>query len=220
MKIRLENISKSFEEKNVLRDISFVFEEGRIYLLSGESGSGKSTLLSLLAGLALPDSGSIFYEDGQKMTEVNSGTKPRRLPYQLPDMSMVFQEDRLLPDRTAFENIKIFCDGANPTEIREMIRELLPEDAAEKKISEYSGGMKRRVALIRALMRKGKVLLLDEPFNGLDPGNTKKAFQLINEKRGDRIVVMASHIQNINCISEYGDTKKTVHFHNINLTLM
>ncbi len=145
--IELKNVVCSYEKKTVLSDLSLRLPERGAVAVTGPSGKGKTTLLKLLAGLVLPVSGSI------------EGLLGKRV-------SMVFQEDRLLPWRMALENAALFC--GDEAHAKETLIALELGDALNKRPDELSGGMRRRVAIARALCFGGDILLLDEPFKGLD----------------------------------------------------
>ncbi len=161
--VRLKNICfsyKSFETgahepklECVFGDFSMELKQGEALAVMGESGSGKTTLLKLLLGLVEPDSGSI------------EGLEDRRI-------SVVFQEDRLLPWYSAKENIALVMGDNDKKERDKNALELLSEmeltEAADKPIRELSGGMQRRVSIARALAFGGDIIILDEPLKGLD----------------------------------------------------
>ena len=172
MSIVLTGINKSFNGKDVIKDFSYAFEDGGIYRIEGESGSGKTTLLHIITGLITPDSGTV--------TPSN------------PVTSMVFQEDRLLDHLTAEENLRaVGIEG----DIRSELARLLPGDELGKKVSEYSGGMRRRVAIARACLKESKLLIMDEPFSGLDINNIKNVVQYISAHKRDRILIITSHAE-------------------------
>lgn len=170
MKITCENISKAFGAKQVLKDFSVSFETG-ISCLFGPSGIGKTTLLRILAGLETPDSGEIKGLDDKKI-------------------SYVFQEDRLLPWLTALENVAIFH---GESEARFWLGALDMQDALNLYPRELSGGMKRRVALARALALPYDLILLDEPGRGLNQGLKEKLYEFIREKSEGKIAVLVTH---------------------------
>lgn len=169
--IRIENISKSFGGKQVLRNICADIPESGIFAVSGVSGSGKTTLLRILAGLEKPDSGTVSGLDGKKI-------------------SVMFQNDRLLPWLTALENVAVVCNRETAEKWLEKV-ELLP--AADKKPNELSGGMCRRVALARALAFDGDVLLLDEPFKGLDSALRGRMIKSVEDFAQTRPVILITH---------------------------
>jgi nitrate/nitrite transport system ATP-binding protein len=161
--LELKNVSKSFGDTTILRDINLSIEKGEFVAIVGYSGAGKTTLMSLLAGLAKPDSGSVTLE-GREMTEPG------------PDRGIVFQNYSLLPWLTVFENVKLAVDQvfAEKTEAERVAHtekfidlvSLTP--AREKRPGELSGGMRQRVSVARALAMTPKVLLCDEPLSALD----------------------------------------------------
>ncbi len=195
MKIDVKNVYKAFDEKEVLSDISMSFESGNIYRLKGDSGKGKTTLLRIMSGLLLPDRGSVIYtEDSGNEIKIDKDCTLRGLPGRLPDISYMFQEDRLFLDRTPLVNIKACCPDTPEHEIEEKLLKVLPKDAISKKVEELSGGMKRKVSLIRALMHKSGAVFLDEPFTGMDEESIKACRDLIHEMAADRIMIIVSHI--------------------------
>lgn len=173
--IKLENIYFSYGGKSVLKNFSLLVNDGEKVCISGESGCGKSTVIKLIAGLIAPDSGTV-YADG------------------IP--SVVFQEDRLLPWYTARQNIEavmLKSDGNNGETAEEVLSALGIAGVADEKLQDLSGGMKRRVAIARAICYGGNYLLLDEPFNGIDPDNRKKIADIILKRYKDKPVIFVSH---------------------------
>lgn len=171
--ILLKNIVCAYDGKLVLNGLSLSLPETGVVALTGPSGSGKTTFLRLLAGLLLPASGSVEGMDGKRV-------------------SMAFQEDRLIPWLTALENVALVC--ADESRARETLGRLELADALEKRPDELSGGMQRRVALARALCYGGDVLLLDEPFKGLDDALKARVAECI---RGVfPLTVIATHDMN------------------------
>lgn len=182
--ISVKNVSKSFGEKVVLKDLSLDIPLGGAVCLFGESGVGKTTLIRLLLGLIQPDSGSI------------TGVPER--------CSAVFQEDRLCESFSAVRNIRV-ASGVSKEVALEALERLgiCREDALGKPVRAFSGGMKRRVAIARALLAESEFLILDEPFKGLDRENLLRSAEFILEKSKGKTIVMVSHseeeIQLINC---------------------
>ncbi|MCL2632360.1 MAG: ATP-binding cassette domain-containing protein [Coriobacteriia bacterium] len=171
--ITATDIKKQFVDKTVLANLSLTFEPGGRYAVFSPSGSGKTTLLRLLARLDSPDSGSI--------TNTNR-------------MSVVFQEARLFEKRNAVENIRLIVGSyVSDADIRSMLVCLLPADSLDLPTSQLSGGMRRRVELCRALLASSQVILLDEPFAGLDLANTAMAQELILSSLSGRTLVVVSH---------------------------
>lgn len=160
--LRLQNISKQYDNRIVLEDISLEINAGEIVSLLGPSGSGKTTLLNIILGLTNMDRGKIIYND---MDLSNVSMKNR-------GFNIVFQDYALFPHLNAYENIVYGLKNkkglTSEKEIQEYIEflELMPH--LTKKIGELSGGQKQRVALARTLVMKPKLLLLDEPLSALD----------------------------------------------------
>lgn len=173
--IVIKDLSKSFDDKIVLNRINMTLEENSIYCLMGASGTGKTTLLRIILGLETPDSGSI------------TGIEKY-------DCSPVFQEDRLIPWLSAIENVSIVCHGnIDKDSIYSELAAILPEDSLNIPVSSLSGGMKRRVALVRALLYSGSLIVLDEPFTGLDNDTRLNAIEYIQKKRNNRTVLITTH---------------------------
>jgi len=172
MIIFADHISKSYNEIPVLSDFSLRLPEHGIIGLSGPSGCGKTTFLHIMAGLIEPDSGSITGLAGKKT-------------------GVVFQEDRLLPWLTAQENIDLIVK--NSTLTQQWLDAIQLSDKADSYPSELSGGMKRRLALARALAFDCDLLLMDEPFQGLDEMLKETLYPLVRDAALTKPVVMVSH---------------------------
>lgn len=169
--IRVRGLCKAYGETRVFQNFSAVYEMGRIYYLRQPSGSGKTTLLSILAGIEKADAGSI------------------RVPERV---SMLFQEDRLCEEYDAIKNVELVC--GNRKQASEALLKLLEPESLEKPCSSLSGGMKRRVALVRAMEAEADFVLLDEPFVGMDRENRRMAEQYIQERQQGRTILIATHI--------------------------
>lgn len=162
--ISIQDVSKSFGKKVVLKDINFEINEGRIYGFIGPSGAGKTTLVKMIVGMDVPDKGSI-YVLGEKMPNLNI----------LQQIGYMAQSDALYTALTGKENLAFFASlfKLSKAEIQSRIEYAaalvnLTADLS-KKVSAYSGGMKRRLSLAIALIQNPKVLILDEPTVGIDP---------------------------------------------------
>ena len=172
--IKVEGLWKSFGEKQVLRDVSLSIAPGETLCLVGDSGAGKTTLARVLLGLEKPDGGSI------------SGLPLSR--------SAVFQEDRLCESFTALRNILIAvrCDRESALCALEKLG-ISREEAVNKPVSAFSGGMRRRVAIARAVLTGAELLVLDEPFKGLDRENLCRAARFVLEESKSKYIVMVTH---------------------------
>lgn len=164
-------ISKSYGGQRVLCNYDAVYEPGETYYLTSPSGSGKTTLLRLLAGLEQADEGEIL----------------PRLHY-----SFLFQEDRLCEEYDAVKNVAMAIGDERAA--GEALRRVLEEDALTKPCGRLSGGMKRRVALVRAMEAESECVLLDEPFAGLDREARERVERYIEERQRGRILLIATHI--------------------------
>lgn len=187
--IIIQDISKSYGNKQVLSHFSGELKKGGRYLLMAPSGSGKTTLLRLMAGLEKPDQGTITFAGGRGKKAV----------------SYLFQEDRLFENEFTITNIMSTTNKKNKGEtnqafydrVEETAAKLLPRECLDQPAKTLSGGMKRRCALIRAMLYEtdpeNGICLLDEPFAGLDSETKKKAIAFIEEHLHGRTLVVASH---------------------------
>ena len=166
------NLGKSFHDQWIFRHVDHEFFGGEPYVLDTPSGSGKTTFFRCLCGLEQPEEGGV------------SG---------IDTFSVQFQEDRLCEDYSVVKNLEMVLGDA--AQAREILVQLLPEEALEQPCRELSGGMKRRVSLVRAMEAGAQCVLLDEPFTGLDEENRKKAEAYIRQKAGERILMLATHIR-------------------------
>ncbi len=171
--IAVRNVSVSYGEKHVLTDFSAVFPAGRCTAIMGPSGCGKTTLLSVIAGLLVPDAGEVV------------GMPPR--------FTMVFQEDRLCEDFTVAANLRLVTPRARAAEIPVVLAAVGLSDLGAKRVTELSGGMKRRVAIARALLGEGDVLLMDEPFKGLDAGTKGEVIRAVQKWTERKTVIFVTH---------------------------
>ncbi|OOC59360.1 ABC transporter ATP-binding protein [Paenibacillus ihbetae] len=160
--LKLQHVSKHFDNKAVLDDISVEIGTGEIVSLLGPSGSGKTTLLNMILGLTKVDHGKILFHD-QDLS---------RVPMKKRGFNIVFQDYALFPNLNAYENIVYGLrnkkGAASAQEVQEYIDFLELQPHLKKRIGELSGGQKQRVALARTLVTKPRILLLDEPLSALD----------------------------------------------------
>lgn len=175
VQISIEHLSKSFGEETVLNDLSLTLSSGCAYGLMAPSGAGKTTFFRILMGLETPDSGAIRGLAGLRI-------------------SAVFQEDRLLEQETALQNLR-FVTGRSYSvqELYGLLLRLLPADSLDKPVREFSGGMKRRTSILRALLAPSDLILMDEPFTGLDRVTRETAIALIKEYTKKKIFLFSTH---------------------------
>ena len=183
--IRFENVTLAFDDKVVLDNISFRLPHGETKAIFGVAGSGKSTLLKLALGLMKPDSGRI-YVLGEEVTEMSE----RALFDLRRQIGMVFQESALFDSRTVRENVafRLMEEGSvSEDEIERRVREALSfvelEHTVDMFPAELSGGMRRRVAIARAIVTQPEILLYDSPTGGLDPVTSTTIVELIVKQR-------------------------------------
>ncbi len=173
MTITLDHVCKSYGEKAVLRDVTLTLRPG-VTCLMAPSGTGKTTLLRLLLGLEKPDAGTIC------------GMPARS--------AVLFQEDRLVENLTVRKNLRLALGPDYPMErLAAMLSSLGMENVLERTAGMLSGGMKRRVALARALLYDAPVLLLDEPFKGLDEENRRLAREAVCSAANGRTALVITH---------------------------
>ena len=185
MEIIIQNLSKSYGGRPVLSGLNMTFTSQSPCCLMSPSGSGKTTLFRILMGLETADSGSIHFTDD------TGRTLPGR-----PGFSVVFQEDRLCEAFTPLENVRMTAGRSLPPEqIRKEMALLLPEESLDRPVSTLSGGMKRRTALCRAILTPSSVLLMDEPFTGLDDAMRRQAIRYLLDRLAGRLLLLSTHSQ-------------------------
>ena len=176
MAIKLMNISKAFDTKVVLDNISYEIKERVTTCIMGSSGRGKTTLLRIMMGLVVPDEGVVIGLENLKK-------------------SVIFQEDRLCENLTVASNIKMTC--RKPLEMDHILDAFkkveLPSDCVGQSVNHLSGGQKRRVAILRALLTEYDILFMDEPFKGLDLETKKQVMQYVKEATRGKTVILVTH---------------------------
>ena len=174
MEVQVQNLCKSYGGETVLRDVSFTAGPG-VTCLMAPSGAGKTTLLRILLGLETADSGTVRVPQGCRW-------------------AAVFQEDRLLERLDAMGNLRfVLGKGFREAAAAALLAELGLGDVGGKPVRDFSGGMKRRLALARALLAPFDVLALDEPFTGLDRDNRERAWRCVREHAAGKPVLLVSH---------------------------
>lgn len=171
-KLVFNSVYKCYNEKDVIRNFSAEIREGKPVCFFGESGCGKTTLINIAAGLVKPDKGKIITE-------------------KIAHTSVVFQEDRLLESCTAEENIML---SAKNTELAHKISDVCGITEFLKLYpNEMSGGMKKRTAIARAVAFDGDMLLLDEPFNGIDEERIDKIIRFLKTYIENKVCIIVTH---------------------------
>jgi phospholipid/cholesterol/gamma-HCH transport system ATP-binding protein len=196
--IRLEHVTVEIEGDKILDDVSFRVKEGETKVILGPSGAGKSSLLKIILGLWKPDSGSVFV-DGIDITHLSE----RELNPIRRRTAMVFQGNALFDSLTVAENVGYFLQEhstMSPKEVEERVEDCLEfvnlPDTMDLLPEEISGGMKKRVAIARAISFHPEIILYDEPTTGLDPLNAKTITELIMKLKRERHAssIIVTHI--------------------------
>ncbi|HEY5556586.1 ABC transporter ATP-binding protein [Acetobacterium sp.] len=195
--LKLENLSYTYhgEQKKVLDELNYDFENGKIYCIMGKSGAGKTTLLSLLSGLTTPTDGKIFFNE-QDISHIDKYDYRNRM------VGVIFQGYNLLPHLTAEENVQLSMDISGkifPDKVHHGFKALskveLGEEKATRRILKLSGGEQQRVAIARALSYDPEIILADEPTGNLD-GETQEGIINIFKKLAheeNKCVIIVTH---------------------------
>lgn len=172
--ITISHIHKAYEDKQVLSDFSATLEAGKITALMAPSGSGKTTLLRILLGLETADSGDLHQLEGLKIRAI-------------------FQEDRLCLPLNPVDNIRLADPKVTRAQAEEALRAVGLTDCLQQPARELSGGMRRRVAIVRALLSDYDLLLMDEPFRGLDQETKALVMESTRRRCQGRTVLLVTH---------------------------
>lgn len=173
--LTIRGICKSFEGRPVLKNVSFDFPEAAVTALRGPSGCGKTTLVNIILALIEPDAGDVLMPASART-------------------AAVFQEDRLIEHFSAARNVRLTAPSSVPDEqIHSALSELGLAQEGEKRVSEFSGGMRRRVAVIRAALFQPQFLLLDEPFKGLDEEMRARTAAFLRRNCAQATTILVTH---------------------------
>ena len=192
--IRVRNLNKKIGGKEILKDISFDIYEGEIVGLVGKNGAGKSTLLKIMTGLYSMDSGDIYYYDYNLNIEFEKAMSIVGTLIETPD---------LYKNISGSKNLEIFKSmfkNISDESVEEIVKIVEMEKYLGRKFKTYSLGMKERLGIAQSLLNKPKILILDEPTNGLDPTGVKKIFDILKNMKDTTIIIsshMLSEIENI-----------------------
>ena len=194
--LEVKNLKKNFGTNQVLKDVSFSLEEGQVLAIIGSSGSGKTTLLRCLNFLESPDSGEIYVNGKQLLSQSEEEIRQNRLHF-----GLVFQNFNLFPQYTVFQNVTLAPTLLNvdkPDAIKEKAHQLIARVGLSQKENSYpyqlSGGQQQRVAIARALAMNPQVLCFDEPTSALDPELTGEVLRVIRElKNTHSTMIVVTH---------------------------
>ena len=192
--LTLENISFSYGKTAVLKNLSYSFEKGRIYCITGKSGTGKTTLLSVLSGLASPGEGRILYE-GKDVAKID------KYKFRSKYIGVIFQSFNLITKFTALENVRLSMDiagvkGKNKNQkALDLLHSVgLNDDEANRRVLLLSGGQQQRVAIARAMSYDADILLADEPTGNLDGETQDEIMDIFRELANQgKCVILVSH---------------------------
>ena len=175
MVVEIKNLSKSYDGTPVLDNLNLILDSAQPICIMAPSGRGKTTLFNILLGLLKTDAGEILGLENKKF-------------------SAVFQEDRLCEQLSAIMNLAIVMNNPNKAELTEKLEKMgLAEDEIHRPVSQLSGGQKRRVAILRALVSDSDAVLMDEPFKGLDEDTRKTVIQQVKENLDGRLLMVITH---------------------------
>lgn len=175
MNIELRNISKMYNNRWILNNLNASFEANKITFIMGNSGCGKTTLLNIIMGTIKPDSGKILGLEDKKI-------------------SSVFQEDRLCEEFNPVQNIRLVCNKTiGDTKIKNDLEYVGLANHLNKQVNKLSGGMKRRVSIVRAIIYEANLIIMDEPFTGLDATTKIKIGNYIKSNINNKTVLIVTH---------------------------
>ena len=187
MKIEIKKVSKKFKNIEVLKNVSMTLELGHIYGFTGHNGSGKTVLLKLICAFLEPTTGEILF-DGKNVIKENS------FP---PSTRALIEKPNFLSDLTGYENLELLARIQNiigEKEIEDTLKKVGLEEDKDKLYYKYSLGMKQKLGIAQVLMEDPEILILDEPFNGLDENSIKNIRKnLLKEKEKGKLIILAIH---------------------------
>ena len=189
MKIEVKKLSKEFKNNVVLDNVQITLESGNIYGFVGRNGSGKSVLLKVLCGFYKPTSGNVFFDN---IDIFQNDSFP-------PDTRALIEKPGFIADLTGYENLEMLASvqgKIGSKEIEKALDDVNLTSEKDKKFGKYSLGMKQKLGIAQVLMEDPKVIILDEPFNGVEEDTVKKLRNLLKkEKEKNKLIIIASHIK-------------------------
>lgn len=197
--VKFESVTKKFGSSLAIDDVSFEVEKGEFVFITGPSGAGKTTLLRLLLRQIKPDLGKVLIE-GKNIGEL----KHSEVPYYRRKLGFVFQDFKLLPDRTVYENISLGLEigeeikTSRDKKIKDALKQVELEGKENLFPKQLAGGEQQRTVIARALVTDPKIILADEPTGNLDPTTSKQIVSLLDQaSKNGAVVLMATHNENI-----------------------
>lgn len=206
--IQIKSVYKSFDERTVLDDINFTFENGKTNLIIGQSGSGKTVLMKCLVGLLTPEKGEVLY-DGRNLLSMDK-TEKKKLRR---EMGMIFQSAALFDSLSVLENVMFPLDMFSTMTYRDRVKRaqfcldrVNLIDAQQKYPGEISGGMQKRVAIARAIALQPQYLFCDEPNSGLDPKTSLVIDDLVHDITTEYNMTTIINTHDMNSVLGIGDS--------------
>lgn len=196
--LEIKGLTKKFKKRTVLRDINLSLEFGNIYGFIGANGSGKSVFFKTICGFLKPDKGTVT---------VNGKTIGKEIDF-LPSLGVVIEKPGFIENYNQFDNLKHLAQINNiidDKKIIEVLHRVGLDTNNKEKVKTFSLGMRQRLAIAQAIMEDQKIIILDEPFNGLDKNGCNQIKNLLMElKSPDRLILLTSHIEgDIDSLSDY-----------------
>lgn len=189
MKIEVKDLTKKFQNQVVLGHISMTMESGHIYGFIGRNGSGKSVFLKILCGFYMPTVGEILF-DGKNYTKKNRF---------YPVLGALIEKPMFLPNLTGFENLELLASIKNKItkeDILDVLKKVDLLDEKDKKYKKYSSGMKQKLGIAQAFMENPDVIILDEPFNGVEEETAITLRNMLKElKKQGKLIILATHMK-------------------------
>lgn len=188
MKITINNLTKKFKDEIVLNNINMTLESGNIYGIIGQNGSGKSVLLKIICAFYIPSQGEVLIDNINYCNGKNFSKNLRAL----------IEKNAFLPDISGFNNLKLLAKIENKItdeEINESLKIVNLYEEKDKMFSKYSMGMKQKLGIASTLMEDPEIIILDEPFNGIDEESKEKITNELIKIKNNKIIIITSHIK-------------------------
>ena len=188
MEIVINNLSKKFKEEQILKDINMTLKSGNIYGIVGANGSGKSVLLKIICSFYLPSEGNVLI-DGINYCSNNDFPK---------DIRALIEKNAFIPDLSGYENLSLLAKIQNKigkNEIENALKIVNLYEEKDKKFSKYSMGMKQKLGIASVLMEDPNIIILDEPFNGIDEESKERISNELIKIKNEKIIIITSHIK-------------------------
>ena len=210
--LQMRHVYKTYtSDRHILRDLNFETEKSGLYLIKGESGSGKTTLFKLLTAMSKPTNGEIKFKNW-----MISSLTPNEIAEFRKSVGIVFQDFKLIPDITIFENIALplVIQKKSTSEIKKRVLDIAERLRLTEYLNDYpehiSGGQQQKSAVARALITNPDLIIADEPTGNLDPQNSSETLQILSSyaEKG-ALILVATHDQNL--LSQYSNQVLTLH---------